>query len=127
MADEGLIRSQKDPKGSKAGRLLGEPEMVLDLSKLRKSRSYLPGHIRGAVLVTLKGVEDLDSARQLVGKCMAVRQQDLPKLEDGLYYIFELVGLVCESTDGKRLGVVTDLIDLPGKRRSGDSEDGPET
>ena len=126
VADEGLIRSQKDPKGSKTGRLLGEPEMVLDFSKLRKVEVLSARAHKGAVLVTLKGVEDLDSARQLVGKCMAVRQQDLPKLEDGLYYIFELVGLVCDSTVGKRLGVVTDLIDLPANDVLVISEDGPE-
>jgi len=91
---------------------LGQTEFV-DFSMIRKVEILSARAHKGTILVSLKGVDDIDSAKLLIGKVLAVKKDDLPKLKEGLYYIFELVGLICESTEGKRLGVVKDLIELP--------------
>lgn len=46
------------------------------------------------------------------GQVLAVRRADLPPLEEGTYYHFQLVGLVVEERGGQRLGTVRAV--LPG-------------
>jgi len=46
------------------------------------------------------------------GDELAVRRSDLPALEEGEYYAFELVGLRVEEEGGRSLGTVKDV--LPG-------------
>jgi 16S rRNA processing protein RimM len=46
------------------------------------------------------------------GATLAVRRADLPVLEDGSFYVFELVGLEAVDEDGRPLGRVRDV--LPG-------------
>ena len=46
------------------------------------------------------------------GDELAVRRSDLPSLEEGEFYAFELVGLRVEEEGGRRVGTVKDV--LPG-------------
>jgi len=112
ITDEAFIESQGSLSELNEERLLGQTEFV-DFSMIRKVEILSARAHKGTILVSLKGVDDIDSAKLLIGKVLAVKKDDLPKLKEGLYYIFELVGLICESTEGKRLGVVKDLIELP--------------
>lgn len=43
------------------------------------------------------------------GSELAVRRSELPAVEEGTYYVFELVGLRVESSDGSSVGVVRDV------------------
>ncbi len=46
------------------------------------------------------------------GAELTVRRDELPPLEEGSYYVTDLVGLEVVEVEGERLGVVTDV--LPG-------------
>jgi 16S rRNA processing protein RimM len=43
------------------------------------------------------------------GSELAVRRSDLPEPEDGSFYVFQLVGLAVEESDGRALGRVADV------------------
>lgn len=68
---------------------------------------------KNCVLLELDRIDDVEKAQSLVGKLVAVTKEDLPKLQKGNYYAFELSGLKCLSTQGIEIGVVTDMIEYP--------------
>jgi 16S rRNA processing protein RimM len=53
-----------------------------------------------AVLVSLVGIEDRDRAEMLRGASVAVAREALPPLEDGEYYLCDLVGASVVSPNG---------------------------
>ncbi len=65
------------------------------------------------VLLTLTGVADRDAAEALRGQEILVRKADLPAPEEDELFLHEIEGLTVLLEDGKRLGVVTDIM-LPG-------------
>ena len=66
---------------------------------------------KGAVLLKLDGVEDVDTAEKLKFTKLFAREQDLPKLAEGEYYFFQLRGLTAVLPDESELGKVTDVIE----------------
>ena len=61
--------------------------------------------------VTLKGFADRTSVEKFRGTLLQVPESDLPELEEGEYYRFQLVGLnVFDRTDAK-LGTVAEVIE----------------
>jgi 16S rRNA processing protein RimM len=47
------------------------------------------------------------------GSALAVPRDQLPQPEEDAYYVFQLVGLRVEEEDGRSLGVVTDVENMP--------------
>ncbi len=47
------------------------------------------------------------------GTRLEIRRAELPKPDDGSYYVFQLVGLEVEEEGGRRLGVVADVVPGP--------------
>ena len=66
---------------------------------------------KGAVLLKLDGVEDVDTAEKLKFTKLFAQEQDLPKLAEGEYYFFQLKGLTAVLPDESELGKVTDVIE----------------
>lgn len=66
---------------------------------------------KGAVLLKLEGVDDVNSAEKLKFTQLYAREEDLPKLPEGEYYFFELMGLTGVLPDGTRFGKVTNVIE----------------
>jgi len=64
--------------------------------------------------VQLRDVADRTAAERLHGMNVYIREDQLPKLDDGQYYHFHLKGMavVSEST-GSRIGTVRDTVNLP--------------
>lgn len=65
-------------------------------------------------LVTLDGVTAPERARELVGTRIAVREADLPDLEPGQFYCYQLVGLDVVLAGGERVGTVAEVLSQPG-------------
>ena len=63
----------------------------------------------GAAFVGLAGVHDRDAAELLRGKLLKGNRADGPELEEGSYYIVDVIGSECVSTDGEFLGIVKDI------------------
>lgn len=81
-----------------------------------------------APVARFEGVADRSAAEALRGSLIEVERSDLPPLEDGEYYLSDLVGLPCFDQAGDELGQVVavenfgagDLleIEVSGGRRS---------
>lgn len=96
-----------------------DPDRFYDLSGLYVWRdgafSVLPleqVQVNGAeVVVKLAGVDDRDAAETLRGVDFYVRPEDAPVLEEGAYFIVDLVG--CRVVDETRsYGVLTEVMQM---------------
>lgn len=63
----------------------------------------------GAAYLGLRGVPDRNAAELLRGKTIEGERDDGPILEEGQYYIVDILGLLCETEEGETLGTVTDI------------------
>ena len=63
-----------------------------------------------AAYLTLGGVADRDAAERLRGKEICADRADAPALEEGRYYIVDIVGCEVVTESGKRLGVIADVL-----------------
>lgn len=67
------------------------------------------GHA-GSVVAKLRGIDDRDRARELVGAEIVVAREQLPPIEDGGFYWTDLEGLEVRTTAGVVLGKVDYLL-----------------
>ena len=63
----------------------------------------------GAAYLGLRGVPDRNAAELLRGKTIEGEREDGPILDEGQYYIVDILGLLCETEEGETLGTVTDI------------------
>lgn len=66
----------------------------------------------GFAYVGLRGIVDRNAAELYRGKKIEGDRDDAPALNEGQYYIVDIIGLSCETEDGEVLGVVTDITTL---------------
>ena len=64
--------------------------------------------------VHLKDIETRNDAEKLVGENLYVKESDLPQLQDGEYYIFQLIGMKVYDVEGSYVGMVKDLLQTGG-------------
>lgn len=67
------------------------------------------------VLIKFKGIENPNEAELLRNSYLKVARKDEPELEEGTYYIADLIGLDVYSDDGNLLGKVDDIFNNGGK------------
>ena len=66
--------------------------------------------IGNALVIRFIGVEDRDSARSLTSKFLTIDRKDAAPLADGEYYTFDIVGLEVVNLEGRKLGVVSNVM-----------------
>ncbi len=66
---------------------------------------------KGSVILKLSGVDDANTAERLKFTKLYAKEKELPKLPDGEYYFFELIGLTGVLPDGEEFGKVTNVIE----------------
>lgn len=66
----------------------------------------------GFAYVGLRGIPDRNSAELYRGKQIEGEREDAPELEEGQYYIVDVLGCVCVTEDGEELGTVTEITNL---------------
>ncbi len=66
----------------------------------------------GAAYLGLRGIPDRNAAELFRGKKLEGEREDAPPLEEGRYYIVDILGLTCVSEEGEELGVVTNIANL---------------
>jgi len=64
-------------------------------------------------LIKLEGVDDKDRADQLKGGYLLTEASELPELEDGNYYLFDLIGVEVFTTSGEQLGKIVEINQYP--------------
>lgn len=63
-----------------------------------------------AIILKLKHVDTISEAEKLRKALIKVSVDELMPLPPGRHYIFELIGLECQTTEGERLGVISDVL-----------------
>lgn len=66
-----------------------------------------------ALLATFTGCHSIEDAESLVGAEVCVAATDLPDLGPDEVYHFQLVGMRVSTTEGRDLGSVAEVMDLP--------------
>lgn len=61
------------------------------------------------VLIKFKGIDKVEDAEMLRNSYLKVDRDDEPELEEGVYYIVDLIGLEVYSDEGILLGKVDDI------------------
>jgi 16S rRNA processing protein RimM len=89
--------------------------LVRDKSGHEKERAVrqVKPHKRN-ILLSLRGIENCDDAKALVGAEIFIRKSKLPELDDGTYYWFEIIGLEVLTIDNRYLGCVESIIATGG-------------
>lgn len=62
------------------------------------------------VLLKFAGYDSMDAAQTLRGKTLKIKREDVVKLPEGQYYIFDIVGLNVFTEEGVSLGSITDVL-----------------
>ena len=66
---------------------------------------------KGALLITIEGVEDMSEAERLKNVSLYAKREDFPALPKGEYYLIDLIGLTAETVDGECIGEVVDVLE----------------
>lgn len=67
---------------------------------------------KGAAYLGLRGIPDRNAAELYRGKKLEGDREDAPPLEEGTYYIVDMIGLSCETEEGEFLGTLTEITNL---------------
>ncbi len=62
------------------------------------------------VLIKFKGIDKVEDAELLRNSYLKINREDEPELEEGTYYIVDLIGLEVYSDEGKLIGKVDDIF-----------------
>ena len=73
--------------------------------KLQACRLHKDG-----LALKIEGVDARDDAEALRGAEFVIGPEDLKELPSGEFYIFDLIGLIVQTTDGRECGEIVDVI-----------------
>jgi 16S rRNA processing protein RimM len=75
--------------------------------ELKPIRARLQG---GVFVMRFRGFDTAEKALPLLKKELFVAEKDLPPLEEGEYYDYELIGLKAVMEDGRSIGTVREIM-----------------
>lgn len=70
---------------------------------------------QGSAILKLSGFENRSQAESVRGAELCVRENELPSLQEGHYYIHDLVGMNVRTVLGEKIGSVVDIIQMPAQ------------
>lgn len=82
---------------------LGERDDPITLERIRL--------VNDGALIKLAGTDTPEDATRLSGLAVKIAGTDARPLEEGEYFLFQLIGLKAESESGETIGTVVDLIE----------------
>ncbi|MDY6029769.1 MAG: ribosome maturation factor RimM [Acidaminococcaceae bacterium] len=95
--------------------LTEKPEQFLKLNYLLldNGQQLRIGNVRfhkKMILASAEEITSMNEAELLRGKNVSIFSEDLPPLEEGRFYVSDLLGLKVSLEDGKELGRLKDII-----------------
>jgi 16S rRNA processing protein RimM len=66
------------------------------------------------LVVRFEGLDSVEDIQPWVGSTLEVRARELPELEEGSYYHFQLIGLEVYAADGRLLGTLEEILETAG-------------
>lgn len=94
--------------GSTAAAAAADPHDV-------ESVRFQPTKRGSIVIVKLDGIDSREDAESMRKSAVFAREEDLPPLEEGEFFIHDLIGLEVVTVDGAHVGSVQDVIDGPAQ------------
>ena len=82
-----------------------------EIKRVSVERAFL--HNDGDAILRLREVVGVEEAQSLRGAALAVPANERAKPSPGEYYVDDLVGLNVEEADGKTLGRVEEVLEMP--------------
>ncbi len=111
-------------RGELRVRLLTDyPERINDMERLylgkdalsedaeEYSVEYLRPHQDGYGLLKLAGIDDRNAADLLRQLFVMVALEDAVPLEEGEFYLYQLIGLAVQTQEGQSLGVIREVLE----------------
>lgn len=94
------------PLTDNPARFFGLKEVLIDgiVYKILSAKSF-----GGQVIIALSGVNDRNAAENFRGKFLCVKREDAVELNEGEYFIADVIGCEFVTDEGKTLGTVTDV------------------
>ncbi len=68
-------------------------------------------HFKDIVILKLEGFDDMDAAEALKGAELYIPRDEGAALQEGEYYIADIIGMDVVADDGMHLGVVKDVME----------------
>ncbi|MBX7241375.1 MAG: ribosome maturation factor RimM [Bacteroidia bacterium] len=65
-------------------------------------------------IIALQKVETREAAEELIGSTLFISEDQLPKLEEGQFYYFEVIGFRINDVKLGELGTIEDILEMPG-------------
>jgi 16S rRNA processing protein RimM len=93
--------------------LLLKDEKIIEFEVESVRTDFKAKRLKERVLIKLRGVENPEEAKRLVGSFLEIEKEDLIKLPEGRYFIFDIIGLKVITTENKEVGTVKEVISLP--------------
>ena len=98
-----------------------DPQRFLKLEKITIAKDEVcrqfpvekAREFKDKVLLKLKQVDSPEKAKELVGGFIEIEEDQLVRLPQGSYFVFDIVGLEVVTTEGERIGTVKEVISLP--------------
>lgn len=97
--------------------LTDEPENLEDVSTVYLGERDTPialesiRFVNDGALVRLEGTDSPETAAKLSGLAVKIAATDTRPLEEGEYFLFQVIGLKAENEQGEPLGTVIDIIE----------------
>lgn len=88
-------------------RLKGRPPETLFIQQARLHK--------GQVLLKAEGIDSIEDAETWRGALVQIKRDDAVPLEEGNYYIADLIGLDVVTADGKSLGKLDEVLTYPAQ------------
>jgi 16S rRNA processing protein RimM len=68
---------------------------------------------RRQILLKLRGIDDIETARRCVGSTLSVPEEALATPAPGQYYHYQVIGLEVFNTNGARIGTLKEIWSTP--------------
>ena len=83
---------------------------IVNKNKMQEVEIEDVNYQKGMVLLKLKGIDDLTQAEKYKGLYLEIDRKNAKKLEEGTYFIADLLGLEVYTDEGLLLGKVDDIF-----------------
>ncbi len=110
LRGEVVIEPTGDDPGrfAKGARLQGQTDPPRDL-RILESRRY-----ERRYAVRFEGIDSVDSAESLRGVRLFIPEEALPALPAGIYYHYQVLGLMVIDSEGMALGRIESILEAKG-------------
>jgi 16S rRNA processing protein RimM len=95
-----------------------DPNRFKDLKKLflDTGKELMPLELESVkffkqlVILKFKGIDNINDIEKYRGRDLLIDRKDAVKLEEGEYFIFDLIDSAVITEDGKELGILTEIL-----------------